>query len=203
MSGIARAAVQALGHSTPTITLNELPIVDELHREVEILALDQCDDLLQVVLLLRRDAELVALDLDLDALGSLVADQLADLLGLVLGDALLDAGGDLDLPAGRTGVAGVEGLERDAALDQLALEHVEDRERPVLGVRAHLDAVLALPLDRRAGVLEVEPLRDLAGGLVERVVDLLPVDLAHDVERRVAGHRASPSALSACYRLSV
>ena len=37
---------------------------------------------------------------------------------------------------------------------------------------------------------EVEPLRELLRGLVEGVVDLLPVDLAHDVERRV-GHGSS------------
>src|SRR5262245_10815196 len=178
-------------------------VVDELHREIQLGALDQGDHRLQVVLLLRRDAELVALDLDLNALRGLVADQLADLLGLVGGDALLDAGGDLDLATGRSWVAGLQCLERDAALDQLALEHVEDGERAVFRVGAHLYAVLALPLDRGAGVLEVEPLRDLARGLVQGVVDLLTVDLAHDVERRVAGHRASPSASSACYRLSV
>ena len=42
-----------------------------------------------------------------------------------------------------------------------------------------------------SGVLEVEPLSDLPGRLVERVVHLLAVDLAHDVERRVAGHGSS------------
>src|SRR5204862_7183547 len=48
---------------------------------------------------------------------------------------------------------------------------------------------LAGPLDRGPDVLEVEPLRDLLGGLVQRVVDLLVVDLAHDVERRVSHAR--------------
>src|SRR5690606_1768719 len=47
----------------------------------------------------------------------------------------------------------------------------------------------ALELDRRdLGVLEVVPLRDLLGGLVHRVVDLLEVDAGGDVEAGVFGH---------------
>src|SRR3954451_20389697 len=49
--------------------------------------------------------------------------------------------------------------------------------------------MFALPLDGGAGALEVEPCRDLTSGLTERVVDLLPVDLADVVERAV-GHLA-------------
>ena len=51
-------------------------------------------------------------------------------------------------------------------------------------------ASLALPLDGGAGALEVEAGGDLAGRLAQRVVDLLAVDLAHDVERAV-GHRTA------------
>ena len=65
--------------------------VDELQGEVELLALQQGDDLLQVVLLLRRDAQFVALHLCPDALRSLVPDDLGDLPGVVLRDALLEA----------------------------------------------------------------------------------------------------------------
>jgi len=54
----------------------------------EVVALEQGDHVLQVVLLLAGDAELVVLDLCLDALRALVADQLGDLLALLLGDAL-------------------------------------------------------------------------------------------------------------------
>ena len=52
-------------------------VVGELHREVVVLALDQGLDGLEVVALLAGHAQLVALDLRLDALGALVADQLA------------------------------------------------------------------------------------------------------------------------------
>src|SRR5205085_1837139 len=133
-------------------------------------------------------AELVALHLDLDALRAVVADQLADLLGLLLADALLQGDVDLDLLAGGSRLADVEDLERLIALDQLLLEHLDDRLRALVGVRGDLDRVGATAGHGRAGVLEVEPLRDLAARLVDRVVDLLVVDLADDVERRVAGH---------------
>ena len=46
-----------------------------------------------------------------------------------------------------------------------------------------LDGLLALPLDGGVGAAEVEAGGELLGGLVERVVDLLAVDLADDVER--------------------
>ena len=64
-------------------------IVGELQRDVEVPALEQCDDSLQVVLLLARDAQLVALDLGLHALELLVPDSLGDLFGLLLADARL------------------------------------------------------------------------------------------------------------------
>src|SRR5690606_40008064 len=74
----------------------------------------------------------------------------------------------------------------DAALDQLGLEDIEDSLHPVLGVRLHED-LLPGPRDRGAHALEVVALRDLLGGLVEGVVDLLPLDLRDDVETGV-GH---------------
>ena len=64
--------------------------------------------------------------------------------------------------------------------------NAEERCAALLGVALDLD-LLAGPRDGRPGVLEVVALRDLLGGLVQGVVDLLMVDLAHDVERRV-GH---------------
>src|SRR5436190_24138456 len=76
-------------------TRNDLPVVGELQGDPEVLALEQRDDVLQVVLLLAGHAKLVALDLRLDTLGSLVADLLGDLLGLVRGDALHDRAGHL------------------------------------------------------------------------------------------------------------
>ena len=72
------------------IRSRRLPVVDELQGEVEFLAFQQADHRLQVVLFLRRDAKLLALDLSPDAFGPLVPDDLGDLLGVVLGDALLE-----------------------------------------------------------------------------------------------------------------
>src|SRR4029079_5572060 len=94
------------------------------------------------------------------------------------------------LAAGVARVTGVEDLQRLLALDQLLLEHVEDGSRPVLGVGGDLDRI-AGPLDLGAGALEVVALGDLTGRLAQRVVHLLAVDLAHDVERRV-GHDGPP-----------
>src|SRR5271170_2353975 len=96
-------------------------VVDELEGEVELLALQQRDDRLQIVLLLGRDAQLLALDLGPDALRPLVPDGLGQLLGVVLADALLEGDGHPVLLAGELGIARVQGLERHAAPDQLVL----------------------------------------------------------------------------------
>ena len=57
--------------------------------------------------------------------------------------------------------------------------------RSSLAERSVIEVVVEL--DRRVGVLEVEAVGDLAGGLVDGVADLLVVDLGGDVEAR---HRA-------------
>jgi hypothetical protein len=163
-----------------------------LDGEVEVLALEQSDDRLQVVLLLGRDPELVPLDLRLDAFRPLIADDLRDLLRVVLRDALFQRDGQPVLLAGQLRVAGVQYLERDTALDQLVLEHVQDRLGPLLAVGADLHPVVARPGDRRADVAEVEPGADLLARLVQCVVDLLPVELGHDVEGGICRHLATP-----------
>src|SRR5699024_5591841 len=111
-----------------------LAIVGELEVDVEVLALEQGDDALQIVALLRAHSQLIALDLRLDALGPLVADDLRDLLRIVLVDAFLEGGIDAVLLAGGIGLAVLERLQRDSALDQLRLEHVEDGLDPVFAV---------------------------------------------------------------------
>ena len=75
-------------------------VVDELDGEVEVLALDQGLDGLQVVAALAGHAEFLALDLGLDALRALVADQLGQLLRVLLGDT--GAGRGVDLRSCRT-----------------------------------------------------------------------------------------------------
>src|SRR5690606_30002803 len=182
-------------------------VVDELQRDVQVRTLEHRDDGLQVVAALARDADLVARDRGLDALRPLVAHELGDLLGVLARDALLDARLEAVLLAGRPGLAAVEGLERDAAAHELALEDVEHGLDALLGVRRHDHEVLAAPGDRGVDAPEVVALRDLLGRLVQRVVDLLPVDLADDVERGLRGHGcflllvgpADRGGLQACY----
>src|SRR6266516_369642 len=166
-----------------------LPVVDELQRQAEVVALHQGDDRLQVILLLGRDAQFLALHLGPDAFRPLVPDELGDLPGVVGGDAFLEADPEPVLLAGGLRVAGIEGLERDPTLDQLLLEHVEHRLGSLLAVGADVDGVIPGPGDGRAHAAEVEPGADLLGGLVEGVVDFVAVDAADDVERRLGGHR--------------
>src|SRR5947207_3032645 len=168
------------------------PIVRELQRDPEVRLLQQRDDRLEIVLLLPGDAQLVALDLRLHPLGPLVADLLADRLRLVGLDALDDLAVDLVRLAGRPGLPRVQRLQRDAALDQLLLETLQGGAYPILGLRLHGDRALAGPLDLAPRPPEVEPRRDLLLRLVKRVVDLLTVDLADDVERRRRSHPATP-----------
>ena len=54
-------------------------VVGELHREVVVLRLHQGDHCLEVVALLARHAQLIALDLGLDTLRTLVADELLEI----------------------------------------------------------------------------------------------------------------------------
>ena len=71
-------------------------------------------------------------------------------------------------------------------LTSFSLKTSSAAAHPLLGLRLEADRLLARPVDLRAGAAEVEPLRQLLLRLVERVVDLLPVDLADDVERGFA-----------------
>src|SRR4051794_2120727 len=186
------SGLQGKVRRSPGAETGDSAVVGELHREVVVLLAHQLLDGLQVVALLRRHPELVALDLRLDALGALVADQFGDLPGVVRADPLLEGDRDLAHPSGLARLGRVEHLEADVALDQLLLEHVENGVRPVVGRGADLYGVLALPVDGGAGALEVEPGGDLACRLSQGVVDLLAVDLAHDVERRVSHALSSP-----------
>src|SRR5919112_1300650 len=114
------------------------------------------------------------------------------LLGLVLGDALEErALHPVVAAAGRLRLGRGERLERHRPLHQLVLEHVEGGQGPLVGLGDD-HHVLARPGQRGAGVLEVEALRQLLSCLVDRVVDLLAVDLGDDVERGV-GHGMPPS----------
>ena len=92
--------------------------------------------------------------------------------------------------AGRLDLAPVEDLQRQVAPDRLRLDQVLDRRRAVLVVGDEGQLVLALgQIDGHA--LEIEALLDLAADLVERVAQLLLVEVADDVERHVSCHGRS------------
>src|SRR5262249_27220835 len=115
----------------------------------------------------------------------LVPDLLRDQLRLVRRDPLHDRPGHLvDLPRHRR-LPHLERLQRDAPLDQLLLEHLDRRPAPLLSLRLDRDGLFPRPAHRRPRPPQVEPRGQLLPSLVQRVVHLLPVDLAHHVERRV------------------
>ena len=92
-----------------------LAVVDELQVNLKVGGLEHCNDFLQVIAGLGGDAQLIALDVRLHALGALFADHLGDLLCLILRDAFLDGALDAGFLAGCVGLAGVQGLQGDAA----------------------------------------------------------------------------------------
>src|SRR4051794_27947141 len=94
-------------------------VVHELQGHVEVRALEQGDHRLQVVAALARNAQLVTGDLCLDRLRALVTNDLRDLLRVLLREPLLEGRLDPVFLAGGPGLAGVQGLERDTALDEL------------------------------------------------------------------------------------
>ena len=116
------------------------------------------------------------LDLLHQAARELVIDPL--LQGQLLADRALRRG--LDRP-------GLEDLERELSLDELALEHVDHRLE--LEIARPLQRDLVLPqVDAGARVLEVVARRDLPLGLVHRVDQLLAVELGDHIERIILSH---------------
>src|SRR6266511_943480 len=172
-------------HTFQTQTLRTIRVVAELEGEAFVVVFEEGDGLLEVVPALDRDAELVVLDLRLDLEAGL-ADGLGERLGLVLGDPLDErALNAVGAAAGGLGLAALQGLERDLAPHELVLEDVQGGLGALVGLRGDRDTV-AGPLDRSAGVLEVEPLGQLLLGLVQGVVDFLAVDVGDDVERGIS-----------------
>src|SRR5262245_4188892 len=184
-------AVQALG-SAMRAEPKPLPVVGELQRDAEVRVFEQRDHGLQVVFLLGAHPELVALDLRLDALRPVVTDLLADRLCLLRLDTLDNLAIEPVRLPGRAWLSSVERLQRDVAPDQLLLEDVQRRPDPILGLGLQNDRLITGPGDLRTGSSEVKPGRKLLLGLPKSVVDLLPVNLADDVERRVACQDLSP-----------
>src|SRR6266480_5656715 len=144
------------------------PIVRELQRDPEVMLLDGCDGLLQVVLALAEHADLVALDLRLD-LQPARLDELRDLFRLLVADARQDRDGLSNVSfGGRVDLTFGERLQGDVALDRLLLEDLQRRLQAILRRGSELDRRVILR-DIRLRPLEIEPRRELALGLVDGV----------------------------------
>src|SRR5438477_6665178 len=163
--------------------LDWLAVVGELQRDWNVLRFAQrLHDRLQRVLVLARDAQLVALDADLH-LGRYILDALAKIARDVIRDPCVEP--DLDLPASfahRLRVAGLEELRRQLPPGALLTQHLEGRLRTVFARRLDDDEIVAALLVRRLRVLEIEARADLAARLVQRVGELGSVELRDDVE---------------------
>src|SRR6266480_4931284 len=155
--------------------------VRELHGDAEVALAQKLDDRLQLVLLLARDAHLVALDGDLHP-ELRVLHQPDDLARLVGGDALLE----VDLLLGGAHRPRLWRAELERPQRHLPLRHLLAQD---VGERAQVDGRVLAPHLARL-VLEVEALGDLAQRLLDGVVDLLEIDAADDVEGR---HFGGPS----------
>ena len=85
-----------------------------------------------------------------------------------------------------------DSLEVHAALDELAADDVDDLRGHEIGRRGHRQGAGAFVQgDLGARVLQIVALGELLSGLLEGVVDLLHVDLGHDVEAGIFSHDVS------------
>ena len=151
------------------------------------------DRRLEVVALLAAHPELVPLHLVLDALEVELLEELPDLARLVGRDAHAQGdrlahrslGGLLDLPE-------VERLERHLAAHELLLEHLGERLAAGSRSRCASSMVFSLSSIELPVFLKSNRVLDLPLRLVDRVADLLHVELGDDVER---GHVGSCAAV--------
>src|SRR6185436_2575379 len=139
----------------PAVAKRSLPVVGELHVDAEVGVLQHPHDGLEIVPVLARDADLLALDGGLD-LELAALDDLHDLARLLRGDALLQGDGLARGPAqGLLDRAEGQRLQGDVALDQAPLEDVPHGLELALVVGGE-DHLLARELDVGARALEVE-----------------------------------------------
>src|SRR5579859_1251614 len=158
------------------------PVVGELHVNAKISAPEQGHDFLQGVAIFAADANGVTLD------GSLhfflrILDRLYDLARLLHRDALLH--GDLlphRCPRRRFNHAIGQRLDGHAALYQLGLQNVVDRLEFVVIHGRENNRVFALEHDVGLGIFQIKAGMDLLQRVLDRVRDLLQVNLADNVK---------------------
>src|SRR2546430_2602016 len=177
-----------------TLSLHDaLPIFHELEINPEVLALEQGNCGLQLVLALALHPHLIALDLSLD-FQLPVLDDPRDVLRLLAREPVLDLRDLPDRPAQRRlHWAERERPHRHVALDEPGLQDIHHALELVLVVRhEHQLALLLLERQLRPGSLEVEPLVNLLQRLIEGVLDFLHLHFRDHIERIHVSHATSP-----------
>ena len=151
------------------VSFHALPKIHELQRHLEIHRFQIGDDLLQVVAALARDSNLLVLilrvHLDLECL-----DPFHERLALLFRNAVAQRDYAPNGSAeGRLELTDIERLDVDPAFDRLALQDVNyvTHLHLIVGNNGNL---LAVALDRRLRILEVEAILDFTARLIERVV---------------------------------
>ncbi len=123
----------------------------------------------------------------LDTFGAFVAKQLCNLLCVLGRDAFFQRAADLVDLAAELGIACIQVLERDGALDQFVLKYIECRLGALFGIGFD-QKLLARLLNLGASVLEVETSVDFTVGLIEGVVDLHVVNFGDDIKTGICSH---------------
>ena len=144
------------------------------HRKIILPLFDELDHALQIIAALAADPQRIALDARLD-LGKLIADQLLELFGDIVGDALLERG---DLahahPADLLDRAPFEDLQRQVAAQRLGFEYVAHGRQVQFGIRCDRQLLFA---QNQLGlaVLQIVARANIALGLIDRVGQLQAV----------------------------
>jgi len=160
-----------------------------LKRDPQVLLPQRLNDRLQSVDLLGADPHGIRLDARFH-LHSQLLDGLDHLFGFFRGEALLKQR-LLFGPAGRQllRLFPVERLQRDAPLDQLALQQIHDvPELERMVGRQFQSRGFFLKKDVRAGSLEIEPCLDLFLGHLQRVFQFLQVYLGNNLKAVIFRH---------------
>src|SRR5687768_1735480 len=169
---------------TGSVAARRSAVVAEFELDAEVFVAEKGHCGLKVISRRGRDADLIALNRRLHLLELRILDRGGDFLcGVaVQGHLELYLLGDL-VATGGLHVADVEILRRYPALDELCLEHLEQRLHPELALRREIQGSLgAAEFNRRNRALEVIALRDLLLRLIDGVVDFLEVHSGRDIE---------------------